>query len=93
MPSNGGVSVFRIGGLSQDEIWNMGTREVASPRDKPLRGRLDALTSHLCSKGAEVCVDEPPVRHAMIAGYPTDPERVMQRALDLAQLAWFRPAP
>src|SRR5438034_4877261 len=65
MPSDGEVSVFRISELEQAAIWEMGTREVAVPQGKELRGRLDAVTERLMSTGAIVCIDEPPMHHAV----------------------------
>jgi hypothetical protein len=90
MPSDGEVSVFRIAELSQASIWILGNRQVAEPRGKHLLGRLDLLTSHALATGALVCVDEPPARHAAIRGFPNEPERVKQRAIDLAHAARFR---
>lgn len=94
MPGNDGtVSVFRTSGLSNEEIWQLGEREVSLKRQRQLKGRLDALTSHLVGAGAQVCIDEPPVRHAVIQGFPDEPQLVLQRALDLAAAARFRSSP
>ena len=93
MPQNGEVSVFRIRDLALDEIWEIGNREVVPLRGKPIRGRLDLLTGHAVSIGATVYVAEPPPWHAVIRGFPDDPEKIKQRAIDLASLAHFRSAP
>ena len=93
MPQEGEVSVFRIHDLAQDEIWEMGNREVVSRRGRRIRGRLDLLTGYAVNTGATVCVAEPPVRHAVISGFPDDPGKIKQRAIDLARLARFRLAP
>ena len=42
---NGETSVFRIYGITDNEIWDIGDREVASKQNRPIHGRADIIAS------------------------------------------------
>ena len=48
---NGQTSVYRIMGLTLDEIWNIGQKYVADERKKTLHGRGDIITLHILDIG------------------------------------------
>jgi hypothetical protein len=47
-PSDLKLSVFRIAGLAEREVWSIGQRYVADPQAKKVYGRADVLVSHVC---------------------------------------------
>jgi hypothetical protein len=69
-PNNGETSVFRTSGLANNEIWDIGEREVAIRRDKPILGRGDIRASAAISKNLKITPSEPPKRHANLIGWP-----------------------
>lgn len=83
------VFVFRQGGLSDDEIWELGMTHVARPRAKPLLGRAVIHTRHVSSQELSVESTEPPPRHADILGWPDEHEKQKEKALELAAHATF----
>jgi len=88
-PKNGETSVFRISGISDREVWEIGHREVGLKRDKPVLGRGDIGTSFVMTKGLNVVPSEPPVRHANIVGWPEEKSEKRLIALELAAEAIF----
>ncbi len=63
-PKNGETSVFRISGITDNKVWDIGDREVATKQGKPIFGRADIETSNVVSKDLKVISSEPPERHA-----------------------------
>lgn len=49
-PNNGETSVFRIFGIFDIKVWDIGDREVGTKRDKPILGRADIVASIVISK-------------------------------------------
>lgn len=47
---NGETSVFRTSGIANDEIWDIGDREVSIKRGKPILGRADIRTNNVVKK-------------------------------------------
>ncbi len=89
MPNKyGETSVFRISGISQEQIWEIAS-DVARLRDKQLLGRGDILASTVFSKDLQVIPREPPKRHANILGWPNDPSLTHSIAQQLAAEAVF----
>jgi hypothetical protein len=88
-PKNGETSVFRISGISDREVWEIGDREVGLKRDKPVLGRADIGVSFVITKGLKVVPSEPPVRHANIVGWPEEKSEQRLVALELAAEAIF----
>ena len=87
---NGKTSVFRISDITENEIWVIGEREVASKQNKPILGRADIITSIVISKGLKVIPGEPPERHANIIDWPEEKSKQKQIALELAAESEFQ---
>ena len=85
---NGATSVFRISGISDNEVWNIGEREVGMKRNKPILGRAD-ITASIISNHLEIIPSEPPERHADITGWPEEKDKQKDIALELAAKAKF----
>lgn len=88
-PKNGETSVFRISGISHKEVWDIGDREVAKIRNKPILGRADIGASNVMAKDLKVLPIEPPIRHANITGWPEEKSKQILIALELAAEAHF----
>jgi hypothetical protein len=88
-PKNRETSVYRILGISDKEIWEIGDREVGQNRGKPILGRADVGASFVIKKGLNVVPSEPPVRHANIVGWPEEKSEQRLIALELAAEAIF----
>jgi len=88
-PKNGETSVYRISGISDREVWEIGDREVGLRRDKPILGRADIGASFVISKGLNVVPSEPPIRHANIIGWPEQKSEQRLVAIELAAEAIF----
>ncbi len=83
-PKNGETSVFRISGITDNEIWAIGEREVVPIQNKPILGRANIETSIVISKVLKVIPSEPPEKHADITGWPEEKSEQKQIALELA---------
>lgn len=83
-PKNGKTSVFRISDISDEEIWDIGDREVSVKRGKPILGRADIIAFVVMSKDLRIEPIEPPVRHANIAGWSDERSRQKLISLELA---------
>jgi len=88
-PKNGETSVFRISGISDKEVWDIGNREVAKDPNRPILGRADISASNALARGLEVLTNEPPERHANIVGWPGEKSKQKLLALELAAEAHF----
>jgi hypothetical protein len=87
MPSRGEVSVFRIDGLSETAIWEIGS-DVARQRDRTLYARGDTKASDVMKLGLDIRPNEPPPRHADLVGWPqNDKPRQKLIALQVAAVA------
>jgi len=89
-PKNGETSVFRISGISDNKVWDLGDREVAKDPNKPILGRANISASNVVAKGLEVLPSEPPERHANIIGWPEEKSKQKLIALELAAEAHFQ---
>ncbi len=85
----GDTSVFRISGITNNEIWDIGDREVAPKQGKPILGRADIIASIVISKDLKVIPSEPPKRHADITDWPEEKSEKKQIALELAAESEF----
>lgn len=86
MPApNGETSVFRISNLTDNEIWEIGDREVTQKRNKPLLGRADILAFHVLNNKLEIIPDNNPPRHANIIGWPREKSEQKLVAMELAE--------
>lgn len=86
---NGETSIFRISGISDNEVWNIGEREVGMKQNKTILGRADITASIILSNHLEIIPSEPPERHADITGWPDERSKQKQIALELAEEAEF----
>jgi hypothetical protein len=84
LPKDGMTSVFRISNLTDQEVWEIGEREVVPRRGHPLLGRADLSVSTVINNGLEVRPQEPPLRHANILGWPDEKSKQTMIALELA---------
>jgi hypothetical protein len=85
---NGEISVCRILGLTDDYIWDWGTRHVISGMpDNTLYGRADFKASVAFENRLRVIPDEPPPRHAIVKGWPGEKDAQKDIAVDLAAKA------
>ncbi|MEE8429944.1 MAG: hypothetical protein V3S16_01720 [Candidatus Desulfatibia sp.] len=85
MPNqNGETSVYRISGISDTEIFEIGKRFVASVNDKPLLGRTDIVVSKVIEQKLSVNPDPTPHhRHANICGWPDEKSEKRLIAIEL----------
>lgn len=90
---DGKTSVFHIFGLEEQEIWEIGDREVAPARQKPVLGRADIEQIEVTKLNLSVIDDESPSKHANIVGWPEDDDereekaKRMSLAVELAESA------
>ncbi len=85
----GDTSVFRISGITNNEIWDIGDREVAPKQNRPILGRADINTAIVISNELKVIPSEPPKRHADITDWPEEKSEQKQIALELAAESEF----
>ena len=81
------TSVFRIAGLSERNVWQLADIYVTPAVKRTILARADVMVSHVRSVGLQVEPDEPPPRHANIAGWASEKDRWMSQAQELATLA------
>jgi len=89
-PKDHKTSVFRIRGLSERQIWQIGDVYVASVVARKILARADVSVTQVQSVGLQVEADEPPRRHANITGWASEKDRWMSEAQELAALATLR---
>lgn len=72
LPPDGKTSVYRISGLTEKEIWDIGERYVAEVSGRTLRARGDLFVSDVLSVGLGVELETAthPL-HANLIGWPT----------------------
>jgi hypothetical protein len=95
-PSSLKLSVFRIEGLSEPEVWNLAVEKV-EPSRGPVIGRGDLSHSQIIQNKLALSPDgEETSRHADITGWPEDHGQRNAVAMVLATLAspaTMRPVP
>lgn len=64
------LSVFRIDGLSETEIWGIGETHVGKKGDAAIKARADLKARHYRTQKLIISKDEPPPRHANVTGWP-----------------------
>lgn len=86
MPSkNGEVSVYRISGISEHEIWDIGKKYVAEKRNKKLRARADLPVRKISNERLGVISEpNPHPLHANIINWPEDKSKRLLIAIKLA---------
>lgn len=82
------ISVFRVSGCSEEKIWMLGEKYVATPRRRELYARGDLKARHAYNISLDV-EDEPKphVRHANITKFPSAKSQAKLKAMELAQNA------
>jgi hypothetical protein len=89
MPNRGQVSVFRIDGLTESAIWEIGD-DIATKRDRTLYARGDTKAHQVRKAGLDISPNEPPPRHANLLGWPENDKGGHKLiALQLAAVATF----
>lgn len=83
------LSVFRIEGLDQKAIWELGEKEVVSRiiPIKTLYGMAKLLALSAKSAGLRIDPDDTPPRHANIIGWPKEKDEQKIIAIELATQA------
>jgi hypothetical protein len=87
-PANRRLSVFRISGLSENEVWGIG-ENVGKQRSLPLLAHADIKASSVSDSGLTIDIDDIP-RHANIVGWRGEDSAVRLQALELADKAQLR---
>ncbi|MGC2519449.1 MAG: hypothetical protein WA373_10145 [Burkholderiales bacterium] len=88
------LSVYKISGVSEAEIWSIGKTYVAEPLGKPIHGRADLSSFWVYDAGLSVqSVPEPHPLHADIIGWDPASTAPRLQALKLAGKSAFRPLP
>ena len=86
--SNGQTSIFRISGLTEDQIWDIGQNVVARISQRTLKARGDIFASHITN---EELLIEPDTNihelHASIIGWPEQESEKRLIAIKLADKA------
>lgn len=82
-PRDGLLSVFRISGLQENQIWEVG----CGLRLLPLLGRADIKASAVTKTGLSIDADDIPPRHANIFGWPAESSAIKLKAIELAEKA------
>ena len=82
--------MFRVDGLTEDHIWNLGDTYVSVPSGNQLRARAELSVEQIMDVGLRLVPAEPPPRHANIEGWPEEKDARMSRAQELAAVAILR---
>lgn len=77
------TSVFLIKSLSEDAIWTIGESALGQSERVP-RGRAQLTASDVAEVHLQLLVDNPPPRHAIIAGWPSEKDGQKALAIELA---------
>ena len=87
------LSVFRVDGLSEEEIWTH-ARRYALPPGRNIHGRADLADKAIAASGPlRVDYDDSPPRHANVVGWPKEKDEQLALAQDLASAARAVPPP
>ncbi len=81
------ISVFRIDGLTEDEIWKIWENSVNRTSNRTLYGRAEITTLEVETQDLQVIPDNESNRHANITGWPTEKSKRLQIAQELAAIA------
>ncbi|HNV88904.1 MAG TPA: hypothetical protein PKL53_08085 [Methylotenera sp.] len=87
-PKNGRMSVYRVSGLVDKEIWEIGKIYVEPERGSPIVGRGDLDAAKIYDCGLAINPTEVPhPRHANIEGWELNTEKDRLKAMKLAAAA------
>lgn len=84
------VSVFRVFGLSDEEIWSIGDAGLRPPGRSTLYARGDLTVTSVERNRLQVAPDDVPPRHANIVGWPDEKSEQKLRAIELAASVLLR---
>ena len=84
------VSVFRIDGLTDVKIWQIGENIAQESRRPSLKGRADIMTLVVQKCNLIVNSNNNPPRHANITEWPDDKSKRLQIAMELAEQATLK---
>jgi hypothetical protein len=89
LPAKDGMaSVYRIDGLSEEEITQIDREFVSGLRGKASKARADVFASNIRSVGLDVIsAPIPHVRHADIRGFSSEKSEQKLKAMELAKYA------
>ncbi len=80
------LSVFRRVGLADDDVWRLARTHAKSPgRKERIHGAAEVSMGAVLKARLHARCDEPPPRHAVLVGWPTDKEQMLQVANELAR--------
>ena len=85
-PQSDELSITRTQGLAEPDVWTFGASTVAAPSGRAIFARGDFLAPHVRESFVEpwrlsVSPAEPPVRHALILGWPPVGESEIRKTL------------
>lgn len=83
------ISVFRIDGLLDSEVWQIG-EDVVKISGRHLHGRADIVVLLVEECGLLVNADDSPPRHANIIGWPEERSKRLELAQELAASATLK---
>ncbi len=91
-PADLQLSVFRTQGLTEEEIWTIGEKEVVekAPTLKTLYGRAEIIALDVKKVGLGLDPDDTPPRHTNIIGWPQVKSEQKLMALQLAEDALLK---
>jgi len=79
------TSIYQLSDLGEDEIWDLGEREVVAKRPgRRLHGRADISSDEVIRHGLEININNNPLRHAAIVNWPDEESEQLLRATELA---------
>ena len=81
------VSVFRVDGLTEDEVWEIWENTVNRSSNRTLHGRAEITALAVETQDLQVVPVDKPHRHANIAGWPNEKSKRLQIAQELAVIA------
>jgi hypothetical protein len=82
-PEDKRLSVFRISGLHENEVWSTGV----NLRSQTLVGRADIKALSVLETGLLIDADDIPPHHANIIGWPEEASAIKLKAVELAEKA------
>ena len=86
-PIDNNTSVFRITGLSENDIWLIANTHVTPSQNNTLKGRADINTEDVICHDLGLEPDEPPDRHLNITRWSDDKSKNKLIAIELVKKA------
>jgi hypothetical protein len=82
------LSVFRTDTLTAERIWEIADEVAANATSPPvMRARAALRVGAITALGLVVCIDEPPLHHAVIRNLPSEKHEMLLVEQQLAELA------